>query len=76
MPDVVTNFFSSLTAQHYFFFLFAIVAIASALNWYLKYFCHCHVSFTGGSQLKLPRPLPPVVPTAPSDESKPVDVPK
>ena len=38
------------------------VAIASALNWYLKYFCHCHVSFTGGSQLKLPRPLPPVAP--------------
>lgn len=32
MPDVVTNFFSSLTAQHYFFFLFAIVAIASALE--------------------------------------------
>ena len=38
------------------------VAIASALNWYLKYFCRCHVSFTGGSQLKLPRPLPPVAP--------------
>ncbi len=36
------------------------VSLASALNWYLKYYCQCHHSFTGGSQLKLPRPLPEV----------------
>ena len=34
------------------------VSIASALNWYLKYHCHSHHSFTGGSQLRLPKPLP------------------
>lgn len=38
------------------------VSIASALNWYLKYFCQCHHSFTGGSQLRLPDPLPEVNP--------------
>jgi alpha-N-acetylglucosaminidase len=38
------------------------VSIASALNWYLKYFCQCHHSFTGGSQLRLPDPLPEVTP--------------
>ena len=38
------------------------VSIASALNWYLKYYCHCHYSFTGGSQLRLPDPLPTVTP--------------
>jgi alpha-N-acetylglucosaminidase len=38
------------------------VSVASALNWYLKYHCHCHHSFTGGSQLRLPEPLPPVAP--------------
>jgi alpha-N-acetylglucosaminidase len=36
------------------------VAIASGVNWYLKYYCHCHLSFNG-DQLKIPRPLP-VVP--------------
>lgn len=34
------------------------VSLASALNWYLKYHCQCHHSFTGGSQLQLPKPLP------------------
>ena len=38
------------------------VSIASALNWYLKYSCGCHHSFTGGSQLRLPDPLPEVAP--------------
>jgi alpha-N-acetylglucosaminidase len=33
------------------------VSIASALNWYLKYFCHCQVSWCG-DQLNLPEPLP------------------
>jgi alpha-N-acetylglucosaminidase len=33
------------------------VSIASALNWYLKYYCHCQVSWCG-DQLKLPNPLP------------------
>jgi alpha-N-acetylglucosaminidase len=33
------------------------VAIASGWNWYLKYYCHCHVSLWG-NQLKLPEPLP------------------
>ena len=33
------------------------VSIASALNWYLKYFCHCQVSWCG-DQLNLPKPLP------------------
>ncbi|MEK7674213.1 MAG: alpha-N-acetylglucosaminidase TIM-barrel domain-containing protein [Verrucomicrobiota bacterium] len=36
------------------------VALASALNWYLKYYCHAHVSWCG-DQLNLPEPLP-VVP--------------
>ena len=36
------------------------VAIASGWNWYLKYYCHCHVSLWG-DQLSLPDPLP-VVP--------------
>jgi alpha-N-acetylglucosaminidase len=36
------------------------VSIASALNWYLKYYCRCEVSWCGG-QLDLPEPLP-VVP--------------
>ncbi|MFH1267136.1 MAG: alpha-N-acetylglucosaminidase, partial [Planctomycetota bacterium] len=35
------------------------VAISSGVNWYLKYFCHCHVSFCG-DQLRLPDPLPTV----------------
>lgn len=38
------------------------VSIASALNWYLKFHCGCHHSFTGGSQLRLPDPLPAVSP--------------
>lgn len=38
------------------------VALASGLNWYLKYYCQCHHSFTGGSQLELPQPLPEVKP--------------
>jgi Alpha-N-acetylglucosaminidase (NAGLU) N-terminal domain len=33
------------------------VAVASALNWYLKYFCHCQVSWCGDN-LDLPAPLP------------------
>jgi alpha-N-acetylglucosaminidase len=33
------------------------VAIASALNWYLKYFCHCQLS-QAGSNLQLPDQLP------------------
>jgi len=33
------------------------VAIASGVNWYLKYYCRCHVSFCG-DQLRLPDPLP------------------
>jgi alpha-N-acetylglucosaminidase len=33
------------------------VSLASALNWYLKHHCHCHVSWCG-SQLQLPDPLP------------------
>src|SRR4051812_38428511 len=33
------------------------VAIASALNWYLKYDCHCQISWCG-SNLALPDPLP------------------
>ncbi len=35
------------------------VSICSGLNWYLKYHCHCHVSWCG-DQLDLPDPLPPV----------------
>ena len=33
------------------------VSVASALNWYLKHYCHCHVSWCG-SQLQLPDSLP------------------
>jgi alpha-N-acetylglucosaminidase len=33
------------------------VAQASALNWYLKYFCNCHISWDS-PQLNLPQPLP------------------
>ncbi|UCG58473.1 MAG: alpha-N-acetylglucosaminidase C-terminal domain-containing protein [Phycisphaerales bacterium] len=35
------------------------VSLATGLNWYLKHYCHCHVSWCG-SQLDLPDPLPPV----------------
>lgn len=35
------------------------VAICSAFNWYLKTYCHAHVSACG-SQLRLPSPLPTV----------------
>ena len=35
------------------------VAIASGVNWYLKYHCQCHVSFNG-DQLQLPERLPAV----------------
>ena len=35
------------------------VAIASGVNWYLKYDCNCHVSFNG-DQLALPERLPAV----------------
>jgi alpha-N-acetylglucosaminidase len=35
------------------------VSMASALNWYLKYYCHCQVSECG-DQLNLPNPLPAV----------------
>lgn len=33
------------------------VAVASGIYNYLKYFCNCHVSWSG-DQLSLPRPLP------------------
>jgi len=33
------------------------VSLASALNWYLKYDCHCQLSW-GGDQLRLPARLP------------------
>jgi alpha-N-acetylglucosaminidase len=36
------------------------VSLASALNWYLKHYCHAHLSWCG-DQLSLPNPLP-VVP--------------
>jgi len=35
------------------------VSQAMGLNWYLKHYCHCHVSWCG-NQLKLPDPLPEV----------------
>jgi alpha-N-acetylglucosaminidase len=35
------------------------VAVASALNWYLKYYCHVQQSWCGDN-LKLPETLPPV----------------
>ena len=35
------------------------VSIASALNWYLKYYCNCHISWNG-NQLNLPGTLPKV----------------
>ena len=37
------------------------VAFASALNYYLKYYCHCSISWGvhgSGDQLRLPKPLP------------------
>jgi len=34
------------------------VAIASALNHYLKEYCHCDISWDCGDQLKLSKPLP------------------
>jgi len=37
------------------------VAMATGLNWYLKHYCHCHVSWYG-RQLNLPDPLPEVQP--------------
>ncbi len=37
------------------------VAVGSALNWYLKYYCQCHYSLKG-SQMRLPSPLPKVEP--------------
>jgi len=37
------------------------VSMAMGLNWYLKYYCHCHVSWYG-NQLNLPNPLPVVRP--------------
>ena len=33
------------------------VSLAVGLNWYLKYYCHCHVSWCG-NQRNLPSPLP------------------
>ena len=35
------------------------ISMATGLNWYLKYYCHCHVSFRG-RQLNLPETLPTV----------------
>jgi alpha-N-acetylglucosaminidase len=37
------------------------VTMAMGLNWYLKYYCHCHVSWNG-RQLDMPDPLPDVQP--------------
>ena len=37
------------------------VALATGLNWYLKYYCHCHVSWNG-TQLNMPDVLPQVQP--------------
>jgi len=37
------------------------VAVGSALNWYLKYYCHCHYSLKS-RQMRLPNPLPLVAP--------------
>ncbi len=37
------------------------VAMAMGLNWYLKHYCHCHVSWNG-SQLNMPQTLPDVQP--------------
>ena len=37
------------------------VSMAMGLNWYLKHYCHCHVSWCG-QQLTLPDPLPTVEP--------------
>lgn len=37
------------------------VAMAMGLKWYLKNYCHCHVSWNG-SQLNLPNPLPQIQP--------------
>ena len=37
------------------------VSMATGLNWYLKKYCHCHVSLHG-RQLNLPAALPPVKP--------------
>jgi alpha-N-acetylglucosaminidase len=35
------------------------VSMASGLNWYLKYYCHCHVSLNANCErLDLPEPLP------------------
>jgi alpha-N-acetylglucosaminidase len=35
------------------------LSTAFGLNWYLKYYAHCHVSLNG-RQLNLPQPLPPI----------------
>lgn len=35
------------------------VAVAAGIYNYLKYFCNCHVSWSG-DQLNVPRPLPPL----------------
>ena len=35
------------------------VAVGSALNWYLKYYCQCHYSLKS-QQMRLPEPLPQV----------------
>lgn len=37
------------------------IALASALNWYLKYYCHCHWSLKA-RQMAIPDPLPVVEP--------------
>ncbi len=39
------------------------VAMASALNWYLKNYCHCDLSWNCGDQMSLPKRLPPVTAT-------------
>ena len=37
------------------------IALASALNWYLKYYCHCHWSLKA-RRMSIPDPLPAVEP--------------
>lgn len=37
------------------------ISVASALSWYLKYYCHCHISWNSDN-LELPPVLPPVRP--------------
>ena len=44
--------------------------MAMGLNWYLKHYCHAHVSWYG-NQLDLPDPLPPVEPKVRNESAGP-----